>query len=281
MPNRLSDMIFDEVSLVYKGANQHSRVAIAKSADGVEQEEAMGYTDQDGNPVDVDNLQEGDVVFDEEGQGFVFTEGDGSDYEVADAEPEPVLAGVGKSFGRKQEVAKKDNPSFEDDVRYQLSKALTDEDRDAVITKAAGYITHLEQLVSKAQSDVEQEREIRREAEYMEIAKSYGGLPVSQEELASALMDCAENLDDASIVTLQKCLAAASDAISFDELGSTGGGYNSDVMAVIEQHANSGVAKSDGSTQEAEIAKAFEADPNLYLQYLQETGGYNNRPGYL
>lgn len=272
MPNRLSDMIFDEVSLVYKGANQHSRVAIAKSADGVEQEEAMGYTDQDGNPVDVNNLAEGDVVFDEDGQGFVYTEQDldDADYEV---EEEPVL--VGKSFPTRRVQ----EPSFEQDVRWELSKAVTDEARDEVIAKAAGYIEHLEGLVHKAQADVETEREIRREVEYMEIAKSYGGLPVGEEALAAALMDCADNLDESSIVTLQKCLSAASDS-ALMEIGASGGGFNSDVMAVIEEHANQGVSKSEGSSTEAEIAKAFEQDPSLYAQYLNETGGYNTAPRY-
>jgi len=275
MPNRLSDMIFDEVSLVYKGANQHSRVAIAKSADGVEQEEAMGYTDQDGNPVDVNSLAEGDVVFDEDGQGFVYTEQDVDEIEVEEYEEEPQL--VGKSFPTRQTYAQ--DPDFEQDVRWSLSKAVTDEDRDEVISKAAGYISHLESLVHKAQADVEVEREIRRESEYMEIAKSYGGLPVGEEQLAAALMDCADNLDESSIVTLQKCLSAASDS-ALNEIGATGGGFNSDVMAVIEQHANSGVSKSEDSSTEAEIAKAFEQDPSLYAQYLNETGGYNSAPRY-
>lgn len=274
MPNRLSDMAFDEVSLVFKGANQHSRVAIAKSADGVDKEETMGYTDQDGNPVDVENLSEGDVVFDEDGQGYVYTAEEVEDAEVEETR-EPVA--VGKSFGRKDAEP---GSEFERDVRSQLSKALTDEDRDEVIAKAAGYIGYLEQQVAKAQHDVEQERDIRREAEYMEIAKSYAGLPVSDEDLAKALRDCADHLDDSSIQVLQKCLSAASDA-ALVEVGSTGGGYNSDVMAQIEAHANQGVSKSEGSTAEAEVAKAFESDPQLYLQYLQETGGYNNRPSYL
>jgi hypothetical protein len=274
MPNRLSDMIFDEVSLVYKGANQHSRVAIAKSDDGVEQEEAMGYTDQDGNPVDVNSLEEGDVVFDEDGQGFVYTEQELDDDEV-EYEEEPAL--VGKNFPVRQ--TGQQESSFQDDVRWQLSKAITDEDRDEVISKAAGYISHLENLVHKAQADVETEREIRREAEYMEIAKSYGGLPVNEEALAAALMDCADNLDESSIVTLQKCLSAASDS-ALMEIGSSGGGFNSDVMAVIEEHANQGVSKNADTTPEAEIAKAFESDPTLYSQYLNETGGYNSAPRY-
>jgi len=274
MPNRLSDMIFDEVSLVYKGANQHSRVAIAKSDDGVEQEEAMGYTDQDGNPVDVNALAEGDVVFDEDGQGFVYTEQE-LDEEYEEVEPEPAL--VGKSFPARR--TGQQEPNFEQDVRWQLSKAITDEDRDEVISKAAGYISHLESLVHKAQSDVETEREIRREAEYMEIAKSYSGLPVGEDQLAAALMDCADNLDESSIVTLQKCLSAASDS-ALAEIGSSGGGFNSDVMAVIEEHANQGISKDADTTTEAQIAKAFEADPSLYSQYLNETGGYNSAPRY-
>ena len=102
---KLFDMEFDEVSLVERPANQHGLIAFSKSANP--QEEQMPYFDVDGDLVNEDVLEHGDVVFDEEGTQYVFVEED-EDEQSGEYEPEGEYyaedsdqgqyAGVGKAF---------------------------------------------------------------------------------------------------------------------------------------------------------------------------------------
>lgn len=95
---RLYDLEIDEVSLVDRPANQHGIVAIAKRA-----EEGMPEIfDPDGALVDEDSLEHGDVVYDGEGNEFVYLVADEADEPEAEAqEPaeERELATVGKAAG--------------------------------------------------------------------------------------------------------------------------------------------------------------------------------------
>ena len=63
MVKRLSQLEIDEVSLVDRPANQHGLVAIAKN----DQEDAMpDLFDAEGTPVELEDLQVGDFVYDDE-----------------------------------------------------------------------------------------------------------------------------------------------------------------------------------------------------------------------
>jgi hypothetical protein len=267
MPNKLSDLEVDEISLVYKGANQHSRVAIAKSLD---QEETVEIFDQDGNPVDPDTLEIGDVVFGADGQAYQFSDDDDED---EDREEQPELAGVGKSaFNAPKREVKKNAPSFAADFRVELSKAITDAQRDEVFSKAIDYVSYLEEVAKGAEEVAKAERTTRRRSEYLEIAKSYS-LPVHDNDLADAMMAIEDNVAPEYVEIIAKCLAAASD-VMFDELGNQGGGTSSYLIDQIESYANNQVAKSDTSKAEL-IAKSFADDPSLYDRYLDEAGPYN------
>ena len=66
------DLDIDEVSLVDRGANQHSLVAFSKSLDEASTMEDSMSVDvavysETGEEVDVDTLEHGDTVFDAEG----------------------------------------------------------------------------------------------------------------------------------------------------------------------------------------------------------------------
>ena len=67
--NQLIDMEFDEVSLVDRGANQYARTVISKRDDTEENVEPEIY-DEDGYPVDLDDLEVGDVVVTDDGEEF-------------------------------------------------------------------------------------------------------------------------------------------------------------------------------------------------------------------
>lgn len=86
---KLSDLQIDEISLVDRPANQHGVVAIAKRAD---EENSMGIYDADGDEVDEQDLEHGDVVYNDDGDEFVFVE---DAAEADDREPEL----VGKAGG--------------------------------------------------------------------------------------------------------------------------------------------------------------------------------------
>lgn len=92
---QLFDLEIDEVSVVDRPANQHGLITFAKSAGLAEagyQEDTVGddeIYDVDGAEVDPDVLEHGDVVYDSEGNEYVFVEDDADEQtDEADDEPE-------------------------------------------------------------------------------------------------------------------------------------------------------------------------------------------------
>jgi len=73
--NQLTDMKFDEVSLVDRGANQYAKTVISKrDITNTEENVEPEIYDEDGVLVNPDDLQVGDVIVDEEGNEFEVTE---------------------------------------------------------------------------------------------------------------------------------------------------------------------------------------------------------------
>lgn len=265
---QINDLVIDEISLVDKGANQHAAVTIAKSADG-EKENKMEIFDQQGNPLDEAALQDGDVVFDAEGNAFLF-ELDEEPAEVVEEEKEPQAVGKSFTFPKKEQVSKS-KKSFADDIREELSKALSDKDRDAIISKALGAVDVLSEEVSKARELAEHERQARLTREYTEIAKSYN-LPIEDETLGGVLMRCAENLSAEDCEIISKCMEAAGEAI-FEEYGNIGGGDNSDIFDQVTAQVNSEVSKAKGVDRAELTTELFMENPDLYDEYLREQRG--------
>ena len=388
---QISNLVIDEISLVDKGANQHAVVTIAKNANGGSKENEMDIFDEQGNPLDVAELDEGDVVYDEEGNAYSM-EFDDSDDEFED-EYEDDMEMVGKSArskalqvgmrgrtagrriagaGRRVRdygtprpnigAATRPAPSsarqaaqtfetrlgdlqkpasrrvmagsdvrnaaasartgarragqktsavagntgnfvsrnrnafaaagggaatgaggfaaydynrnrvgksvdFADEVREELSKALTDRDREEVITKALGRVDEMAQEMEIAKALAQEERELRIEREYTEIAKSYN-LPFADEDLGRVLMHAAEALPDEDNAIIHKAFAAAGEAV-FEEYGLVGGGDNADVYSQVEAAIDGMVTKS-GVTREEALAEFFYENPDAYDEYLSE-----------
>lgn len=249
--NVLSDMEIDEISLVDRPANQHARIAIAKSAP---KEDAVPYFNDQGQVVDPDALELGAVVFDGDGNGFVVTdENDDNDYEfVAESEQEePEL--VGKSLAEQ--------------VREDLSKAFTDIERDDVISKAMGQIAKAEQRASEAEKIAKSERDLRLTREYISKAADYGIGGVTPDQLGPVLMRAAENLPFEDCTVLHKALTSAGEA--FKELGTSGGAENAmDPFGVIDAVLEGQVSKgAEGVTREQLIVKAFTDNSASYDEY--------------
>lgn len=301
-PRQIQDLVIDEISLVDKGANQHASVTIAKSADG-DKESYMEIYDEQGNQLDPDALDLGDVVFDADGQAYEVDSEDNEEFDEAE-EREPELVGkafsmpkpknpfgsrkVGPLTGRQQmnrNMAKvgaggfaaggaagvggeKIRKNYGESLREELSKALTDYDRDEIISKAFSQLDELSEAAEIAKAAAEQEREIRLTREYVEVAKSYS-LPIDEDALGVALMHCAEVLPMEDQEVIAKALAFASEANQalFQEYGAVGGGDNADVYEMVDAYVDENVSKS-GKSREELMAEAFAANPAAYDEYL-------------
>lgn len=236
---QLTDMEIDEISLVDRPANQHARVLFSKRDDS-EEDLVPEIYNEEGIALDMDELDEGDVVFDETGQAFVVTLEDEFEEEM-----------VGKSFT--------------DELRESLSKSISDRDRDQVIAKAQSDLYSMAARVEEAERIAKSERDLRLVHEYEEVAKGYD-LPVDPQELAPALMAIAEYLPYEMGAVIHKALSAAGSI--FEEVGYTGGGSNNDVLSMVDSYIAENVSKSDISKAEAYEA-IFEANPAAYDEYLR------------
>ena len=293
---RLYDLEIDEISLVDRSANQHADVAIAKRDEGT-----MTLMDVDGYEVAEADLQPGDVVYDADtGEELVACEegAEPEDYlqaeesEVGKAAPVGSWRGaaatsakdLGRFAGRHKRdaakvgagaaggyaVAKRD--SLGASVYEELSKALTTDARDEVISKA---LADAQAEVREARAEAKQAQEIAKNLqdqaefdEYYEIAKGYG--PVGDpEEIAILLKQTADTLGFEAVEKMHQMFSAAGEQL-FAVYGSDLGVQDSSVMAQIEAMANQAVAKADVSEAQA-VVELFTANPDAYEAYLAET----------
>jgi hypothetical protein len=239
-------MTFDEVSTVDVPANQHANILIAKRDN--KEDTVPEIYDEDGKPIDVNDLRAGDIVVD----------GDGNEYEWVVDEQTPELTTVGKSA------------NFADQVREELAKALDSTDRDALISKAADEIAKADARANEAMEIAKAERDLRLEREYVEVAKGYT-TPIAPEELGPVLKRCAETLSYEDCAVIHKALSAAGEGL-FAEVGVQGSGSNNEIFSEVDAMAQEvSKAFSDKGT---EISKAkaveqiFAENPAAYDEYL-------------
>lgn len=282
----LRDMEIDEISLVDRPANAHAKVVIAKRAT---QEDTVpeDVYNEDGEAIDVSELSEGDVVFDEEGNPFLVVD-DESEAELEDAGVSKGLASSVLAAMGTPKVAKTTNwlnknkkaigaagvagaggyaigKSFSEELREELSKSLTDIERDEVISKAFAQVEEMQQSLAQAEEIAKSERDLRLVREYEEVAKSYN-LPIPSDELAPVLMAIAEELPYEYGEVIHKALSAAGEII-FEEYGTEGAGSNNDVLTAVDAYIDENVSKSDISKAEA-VEAVFDANPGAYDEYM-------------
>lgn len=156
-------------------------------------------------------------------------------------------------------------------VLEELSKALTDEDRDQVFAKAADKFDEiskrnedLEKLVLGLYDD--------RDAEgYAELAKGYE-LPVNPDEIGAIMFRASQVLPQEDIEVLDRVFSSVGQIskAAMTEIG-YGGGMESDVLGQIFAVAGEAVSKSDSSmTQEQAVVALFSANPDAYDEYESE-----------
>jgi hypothetical protein len=303
--SKLVDLDIDEVSLVDRSANQHSLVSFSKSlASGVvtNPEESMSadfavFNDA-GEQIDADDLEPGDVVYDETGEQLVIVEAD--DDEVGKAATDVALrasgaargktpswmsrnrrklligggtaAGVGAVGGgayamnrRGDEVGKSLSASILED----FSKAVTERDREEIIAKAMDEVSKAQEIASEALAYAESEHDARMEEAFISKAAEYN-LPVSPEVFGPILKSLAYALEDEELEILDAIFNAVGDAL-YNEIGYVGESSNSSVLDQVDALAGEYVGKSDLSHAQA-VTAMFEANPSAYDAYISEIG---------
>lgn len=250
---KLTNMEIDEISLVDKGANQHAMITIAKRAP--EEETMPQLYNEDGHLLDENTLEDGQIVFDDEGNAYEFS----LDVEDEVEEREPELVGKSAFF--------QPQTSFSQSVMEELSKAFTDDDRDKVIAKALGRVEELETQYSHAAEIAKSERDLRLTREYISKAAEYN-LPVDPAELGPVLYRMAETMDYNDCAVIAKCLEGAG-AMIFEEQGYIGGGDNVDIMSQVAAQA----VEIGKSASPENISAVFDQAPEAYNEYLASQRG--------
>jgi hypothetical protein len=260
----LTDMEIDEISTVDKTANQHSRFVIAKRAP--EEDEMPQLYNQEGTPLDEQDLEFGDIVYDDEGNAYEFVEAEEDEPEdkEKDKDKEKELATVGKSafFDKPAPQA----GSFTESVMEELSKAFSDKDRDEVIAKALGRVEDIEKKYEEVAKAAQAERDLRLTREYVSKAAEYN-LPVDPAELGPVLYRMAETMSYDDCAVIAKCLETAGEII-FEEVGYQGGGDNTDIYSQVEKHAYDTFGKAEDFSPVTAINKVFDDNPDAYDEYL-------------
>jgi hypothetical protein len=254
---QVTDMVIDEISLVDRPANQHAQIVIAKRAS---QGDAVAeYFTSDGAPVDEDQLKIGDVVFDADGAEFEF---------VADEEKVLETAGVAKSaFGAAAPVAETSDSLAA--LRSELSKAVSEGDRDAVLSKALDQVAIFEKRAAAAETIAKGERDLRLEREYIAKAAEYN-VPIEAAELGPVLMRMASSMAYDDCAVIHKALTTAGE-ILFTELGYEGNGDNADPFKQVEAYLDEQVAKSDVSKAQ-KVTDFYTDNPAAYDEYVAGLG---------
>lgn len=258
--NRVTDMEIDEVSMVDRAANTSATIVFSKRAD---QEDSMpDFVDADGNPLDLSQFDEGDVLEDDDGNLFEVSfdddgdDGDDGSYDYADdAEYET----VGKSaFFADDEVYAS--------IRDDLSKAVNEEGRSQVLSKAFRSLSkraeEAEYRLQVAEDVAKSERDLRLEREYISKAAEYN-VPIDAEDLGPVLMRAAESLSYDDCAVIHKALCAAGEML-YTEAGFDGIGAVDDPMAQIDAFLDERVHKGDGYTRAGAMTDFFDQNPEAY-----------------
>ena len=270
--NRLTDMEFDEISLVTRPANQLSKVVLYKSGD-MDMPEAEDEVfdlddtlDKGGYKKDDDDESETDRIVDEDEAILRLKE---SKKKVKkDEEVESMLNYIEALESANETLMAKLDEAGEESFEeyYHILKGADPEIVE--LFKAAEERAAVAEEIAKA------ERENRLQREFIEKAATYDSLPVETATFGIVLKDASESMDADTYDALTTVLAAANEAISqgglMSEIGVTKSFDAGSGMGRIEQVASVLQAENTDLTREAAIAKAVTDDPSLYDIYNEE-----------
>jgi predicted phage tail protein len=263
---RLQNMVFDEVSLVGRPANELATVVLHKSGDsefaGVEEVDTISLNNQV-------EIEEGEIRMSENLNEETLSS-------MLEETPEEVRSYVSKL---EDTVTALEATAEEQDSKIsELEKAVSEisveevEEEDAILKSADPVI---QELVAKAQADAdsaramaEAEKEARLSKEFSDKAGKFSNLPIEKDALASLLKKVAGTLEDEEFSMLEEMLNGVDATIGksslFAEVGSS---KESDSNGEIEAIAKG--LMTEGVTYEQAYEKALLDNPELYQRYLE------------
>lgn len=165
------------------------------------------------------------------------------------------------------QVRKQDNMSLGDSVLEELSKAVTERDREEIIAKAMDEVEIAKAHAAEAYEYAAAIEDARIEDAFISKAAEYN-LPVAPEVFGPILKSIAEALTDEELELIDELFSAVGDAL-YNEIGYVGDTDNASVLDAVDGLASEFVGKSDVSYEQAYTAM-FESNPSAYDAYLAE-----------
>lgn len=292
--NRLTDMEFDEISLVTRPANQLSKVILFKSDTSTE--ETM--TTELDNEITEDEMSKG-------GYGKMtmkkkkmkpMVEEDMAEEYMEEEEPMDKNMKAMKRKVRKDEddstidlpqevyeyveALEEANAELQEMVEKMSSdKNVSHSNDDDEIMKSADprlvqIIKATQERAEAAEMIAKAERDFRLEREFVSKASTLSHLPLESDAFGKVLKSVSEGVDAETFEAIWQVLQAANTNISngdsFKEIGKSTGHHNDGPSSNVEKAANNIMASNPSLTREQAIAKAVGDDPSLYINYLRE-----------
>ena len=300
--NRLTDMEFDEVSLVTRPANQMSKVVLFKS-DVTISEESVNPEDQV-EEVEAEATEE--VAAEEsveKGYGMkmkkkkempAFIKEKMEEDEEDDEEEMPMKKGKNKMKKGDEddaveipsevydyiEALESANAELVEEVSklansmQESAEAIQEEIFKSADPRMVELVKGLEDRVASAEAIAKAERDHRLEQEFVSKASTLTNLSVKAEEFGVILKGVADRLTDEQYDAIWQVLSSANANLSksglFAEFGKSSTTDNDGPMSIIEKAAATLRLSNPTMTREQSIAKAVSADTNLYNQYLRD-----------
>ena len=171
----------------------------------------------------------------------------------------------------EHERAKK---SLGDTVLEELSKAVSEDERQQIVAKAMDEVAKAQQEAQEARELAWAERDARVTSEFIAKAEHEYNLPISPEEFGPILKALYEGepLTEEQVQALDERVFKAVSADLYDEIGYVGNS-NPSVLDQVAAVSDELVGKSDGVTGADAMTAIFSADPTLYDTYLAEQNG--------
>jgi hypothetical protein len=295
--NRLTDMEFDEISLVTRPANQLSKVVLFKSDTSTEEtmtteleiettEDEMskgGYGKMAMKKKKMKPMAEEDMGEDEMEDEEPMDKGSGmkrrgravrkdeGEEEVIDLPQEvydyvQALEAANAELMEQIEKMAEEEVDFFDAESEDIMKSA--DPRLIEIIKSAQERAEAAEMIAKA------ERDFRLEREFISKASTLSHLPIDNDDFGKVLKSVADVVDTETYNKIWQVLEAANANIStgnaFKEIGKSTGFHNDGPSTNVEKAAAKIQSDNPNLSREQAIAKAVENDPSLYINYLRE-----------
>jgi len=285
--NRLSDMVYDEVSLVTRGANQDSVVVLFKadtdSVDGDihEQSEEGSTLTRNGNDTKETTMPTGtedktkapdlSALPDDVRKSF-------EDYVNGLQESNDELRKDNEIMAEALADLDEDDDDFgdEDDT---LDVQKLDADTIAKLDPAIQTIVKAAQDANRRAEEAEQiaksERDRRESAEAVELAKSlttHTGADVNL--LSTALLDIKKNCTEATLSVVTESLRSSNEVAKAGGLTENGTDNGADVVSkaatALEQKRDEIIKLDPTLTKEQALVRAATENPDLYAEHVKQ-----------